>query len=699
MSDFDDEEQGKTPDGILEGTTIGGNYRIDKMIAEGGMGEVFRAHNIHNEEDIVAIKIVRDELARDETILSLAKKESSIISRLSHNAIVQYRMFVIDEVLKRPCLVMEYVDGEALGTIMERKPFSAQDVRSFLLRIADGLAEVHDADVIHRDLSPDNIILPGQNIEKAKIIDFGIARAVDLGKTLLGDKFAGKYNFVSPEQLGLYQGQISPRTDIYSLALVCIAAMQGKPLDMTGSGKPVDLIERRQTIPNLDHVDPSLRDLLRWMLQPDPADRPQDMRAVVDWLGKNAIPNDNEKDEVEAESETGEAGQKQHVISASDEGEELWTIPEPAAASSESFREAEQTSPPSQSADGDRTVLVSHQTSMEGGTELGGVSPSSHEWTASPNERLGQDAADELPAHLRAMQDSEQFATTTNAPPSVKVEKAPSKAKWLFPVSAGIAALVLVGFGAWALIAGLGGDDSLSSSGGGNKSLVTNIMTPDEIEKVASSFKDLKWVQNYEEGECFYAFVQPTSKNSASIIAFSDQEDAFKTFAQNYQAKMGKAPDLVRDLLVKKQCPITSFLKDISSSIPVYSIELESNRVRKGLPLRASFALRNKLDSYSVLLLDQSGIVYNITSYAEPFTKSGQQFVKVELNMELAKQFTQEQPQLILALSGDGNSVRRANITNPQRALKIFPDLSKNLEFSNDEISVHLARFVIAPAQ
>ena len=91
--------------------------------------------------------------------------------------------------------------------------------------------------MIHRDLSPDNVILPGGELAKAKIIDFGISKMADPEvKTIVGDDFAGKYSYVSPEQLGLYGGKVDPRSDIYSLGLVLAAAATGTPLDMAQSG-------------------------------------------------------------------------------------------------------------------------------------------------------------------------------------------------------------------------------------------------------------------------------------------------------------------------------------------------------------------------------------------------------------------------------------------------------------------------------
>ncbi|PBC03494.1 serine/threonine-protein kinase [Mesorhizobium sp. WSM3860] len=261
------------------GTQLSGIYELDERIASGGMGEVYRGHNIQT-GDHVAIKIVLPEFARDQTILSLFRKEASILNHLSHDAVVRYHVFTIDPGIGRPYLAMEFVDGQSLFDVMRRGPMAPPDVRRLCHRLASGLSAVHQAGAVHRDLSPDNIILPGGRVERAKIIDFGIARSANVGgETLIGGKFAGKYNYVSPEQLGLYGGEVSEQSDIYSLGLVLAAALRGKPLDMSGS--QYEVVEKRRTVPDLSDIDPDFRDLLEAMLQPDPQDRPASMAEIA----------------------------------------------------------------------------------------------------------------------------------------------------------------------------------------------------------------------------------------------------------------------------------------------------------------------------------------------------------------------------------------------------------------------------------
>lgn len=265
-----------------KGVQLNDTYEIDERIASGGMGEVYRGHNIQTGEP-VAIKTILPEFADQESIFALFKKEATILGRLHHDTIVHYYSFSRDPRLGRPYLAMEFVDGISLADRIQNSPLSADEVRRLFSSVADGLALAHSAGVIHRDLSPDNIILRGGNVARPKIIDFGIARSANTGEgTLIGGGFAGKYNFVSPEQLGIHNREVDARSDIYCLGLVIAAALRGKPIDMGGSH--VDVIEKRSRLPDLSDIDASLRPLVEGMLQPNPDERPPDAGTVAQWL-------------------------------------------------------------------------------------------------------------------------------------------------------------------------------------------------------------------------------------------------------------------------------------------------------------------------------------------------------------------------------------------------------------------------------
>lgn len=266
---------------IPSGTRLSDLYEIDGHIGTGGMGEVYRGHAIETGDE-VAIKTIRPEMAQNPAALSLFRKEASALHNLYHQAIVRYFVFTVDRTLGLPYLAMEYVAGELLSDLIARGPLAFDDLRVLQVRLADGMQAAHDLGIVHRDVSPDNVILTDGQLRRAKIIDFGIARS-PLGEgTVIGDGFAGKLSYVSPEQLGLFGGDVTGRSDIYSLGLVLAEASLGRRLDM--GQNHAEVIERRRAVPDLTAIDSRIRPLIRSMLQPDPKDRPASMAEVAAWI-------------------------------------------------------------------------------------------------------------------------------------------------------------------------------------------------------------------------------------------------------------------------------------------------------------------------------------------------------------------------------------------------------------------------------
>jgi serine/threonine-protein kinase len=269
------------PPRLPPGTRLNGMFEIDQRIASGGMGEIYRGHVVET-GDPVAIKMMRLDLADNAMALALFRKEASALHNIHHEAIIRYYVFSHDPGIGRHYLAMEFVDGLPLSDLLRQGPLGLSSVRTLQERLAAGLSAAHQLGIIHRDLSPDNVLIPGRDLARAKIIDFGIARSTRSGEgTIIGSAFAGKYNYVSPEQLGLFGGDVTPRSDIYSLGLVLAACVLGRPLDMGGT--QFEVLEKRRTVPDLTAVDSRFRPLLASMLQPDPADRPESMAAVAAW--------------------------------------------------------------------------------------------------------------------------------------------------------------------------------------------------------------------------------------------------------------------------------------------------------------------------------------------------------------------------------------------------------------------------------
>lgn len=264
---------------LAPGTVVLHTYRITRLIGRGGMGEIYQAEHC-DQRTLHAIKIIRPDLAGDESIVSLFLREAGALRKIRHAAIVSYDGLFRDAT-GRLHLVMEYVDGPSLRDRLRQGPLAPHEIAQLRDRLAAGLAEAHDKGIYHRDLSPDNVILEHGLLERAKLIDFGIARFADPSmRTLVGSRFAGKLSWASPEQIGLFGAQVDGRSDIYSLGLVLAAAARGRPLEM---GKTMmATVEARKTTPELDGVPPGLVTQITRMLAPDPRDRPQSMRSLVD---------------------------------------------------------------------------------------------------------------------------------------------------------------------------------------------------------------------------------------------------------------------------------------------------------------------------------------------------------------------------------------------------------------------------------
>jgi len=267
--------------GVAPGTRLNGIYEIDQMIGAGGMGEVYKSHEIQTGA-AVAIKMLLPDMADNEAALALFRREAAALHNLVHDAIVRYFLFSVDPALQRPYLAMEFVDGVSLSDILASGPLAFEALVKLMRRIASGLHAAHERGIIHRDVSPDNIIVPLSDVTRAKIIDFGIARSTQFSdKTIIGTGFAGKDNYVSPEQVGLFGGEVTAKSDIYSLGLLLFHALTGQKLDMAGS--QFQLVEKRRRVPDLGGVDMRIRPLLEKMLQPDPESRPSTMAEIANW--------------------------------------------------------------------------------------------------------------------------------------------------------------------------------------------------------------------------------------------------------------------------------------------------------------------------------------------------------------------------------------------------------------------------------
>ncbi len=267
---------------IQIGDVLNHIFEVKRFIARGGMGEVFEGINVNSDER-VAIKVMLPSLAADANVLAMFRKEARTLTRLSHPALVQYRVLAQEPQLGVFYIVTEFVDGRNLSDVIGELNPTTGDLVKLTRRLAEGLNAAHALGAIHRDIAPDNVMLEDGKLSGAKIIDFGIAKDLDPGSaTIVGDGFAGKLNYVAPEQLGDFNRSVGPWTDIYSLGLVILAVASRKDVNMGGS--LVDAVDKRRASPDLSEAPAELRPLLAHMLKANPAERPVSMGAVLDML-------------------------------------------------------------------------------------------------------------------------------------------------------------------------------------------------------------------------------------------------------------------------------------------------------------------------------------------------------------------------------------------------------------------------------
>ena len=272
---------------IQVGDVLNHIFEVRRFIARGGMGEVFEGVNINSDER-VAIKGILPHLAADPAVQEMFRKEARTLTRLSHPALVQYRVLAQEPQIGAFYIAAEYIDGPNLSDQLREIKATPAELAMLTKRLAEGLAAAHQLGAIHRDISPDNVMLENGRLDRAKIIDFGIAKDLTPGSaTIVGDGFAGKLNYVAPEQLGDFSREVGAWTDVYSLGLTILAVAQNKDVDLGGSF--VDAVDKRRKGPDLSAIPAELRPIFARMLEPDPAKRVRSMEDVVELLAGRTI--------------------------------------------------------------------------------------------------------------------------------------------------------------------------------------------------------------------------------------------------------------------------------------------------------------------------------------------------------------------------------------------------------------------------
>lgn len=211
---------------------LGTRFEVLGKIGEGGMGSVYKAREIKTDQ-IFAIKVLKDDLAKDAAALKRFEQEAEAARNLDHaNLAAVYELEALAN--GTTYLIMEYVEGRSLDEILkEKERLDGKKALEIFSQVTEALAYAHEKGVIHRDVKPTNIIITDETSANpgVKVVDFGIAKVMPAANrethnlTKTGDVF-GSPNYMSPEQcLGFMLDQ---RSDIYSLGATIYEALAGK---------------------------------------------------------------------------------------------------------------------------------------------------------------------------------------------------------------------------------------------------------------------------------------------------------------------------------------------------------------------------------------------------------------------------------------------------------------------------------------
>jgi len=257
---------------VRPGTEIAGRFQVEGLARSGGMGSVYRARDQLTGAP-VAIKMANtdspelsDRFAR-ETVVLCELKHPAIVSYVAHGKTAAGDTY----------LAMEWLEGEDLAQRLMRGPLELSEVIALGTRAAHGLSAAHARGLVHRDVKPSNIFLPGGEVDRAKILDFGIVRTLHTAHATRAGLVVGTPGYMSPEQ-ARGSPELDARSDIFALGCVLFECLAGRPLFVGRDVVAVQVKIVLEEAPRIRSVRPDIPSsfdrLLARMLAKDPDERP-----------------------------------------------------------------------------------------------------------------------------------------------------------------------------------------------------------------------------------------------------------------------------------------------------------------------------------------------------------------------------------------------------------------------------------------
>ena len=252
----------------MQGKTING-YTLQHLLGMGGMAEVWYAENARGKK--AAVKLLLPKFCADEAIVARFENEAKVMVQLDHPNIRQ--VYDYGSIDGRPCIVMEYLEGDDLKALMKRgRRFTDEELRKWWNQIADALNYTHAQGVVHRDIKPSNLFLDQKG--NIKLLDFGIAKIRESISMTQTGAMMGTLMYMSPEQVRDSK-HIGPESDVYSLAVSFVHLLSGKKPYDSDTSSDYDIRKGIVEVPlDLTGVPTHWQDFLTPYLEKDPAKRP-----------------------------------------------------------------------------------------------------------------------------------------------------------------------------------------------------------------------------------------------------------------------------------------------------------------------------------------------------------------------------------------------------------------------------------------
>ena len=237
---------------ITKGQKINDRYEIIQAIGEGGMANVYLAHDVILDRD-VAIKVLRGDLAGDEKFVRRFQREALAASSLSHHNIVE--MYDVGEDSGTYYIVMEYINGKTLKQLIKKRgALTISECIDIMLQLTDGVDHAHASYIIHRDLKPQNIMI--QDNGEIKITDFGIAMALNNTQLTQTNSVMGSVHYLPPEQASGKGATV--KSDIYSMGIMLFELLTGTLPFKGDNAVEIAFKQIKDDIPSVREMNPSI---------------------------------------------------------------------------------------------------------------------------------------------------------------------------------------------------------------------------------------------------------------------------------------------------------------------------------------------------------------------------------------------------------------------------------------------------------